>query len=358
MGVSVPLMATAPNAPPAASAGSTAYEVHDTSVLIKPYKRFVWGPMLHVLPDGASANTLTVVGTVLCQTALWSAILLPHDRFTCALIAALSFAYMCLDNLDGAQARRTGTSSPLGEFLDHWLDSFNSTAQFLTGAVTWHVLDLRGAAMVALAGVAFNATFWEQRVTGRVHFAWLGNVEGLTLATLLYAAGAVFGHDAMLRTPIAAGQPLPVLFVWLSIATCLVTAFGAVVRVRREWREFAILSAPFLALIAWVAWGDPPVLAAALIVLPLTAASGGRAIVGRVTRRPEVGPARWLLALVLVAVLACLAVRPPASTQAVVAWALVCVALAETVFDFARAMRALSPYVRDGELLAWVVPRG
>jgi ethanolaminephosphotransferase len=33
------------------------------------------------------------------------------------------FAYMVCDNSDGKQARRTGTSSPLGMLLDHGMDS-------------------------------------------------------------------------------------------------------------------------------------------------------------------------------------------------------------------------------------------
>ena len=37
--------------------------------------------------------------------------------------AVLIFSYMFLDNTDGKQARRTNTSSPLGELIDHDCDS-------------------------------------------------------------------------------------------------------------------------------------------------------------------------------------------------------------------------------------------
>jgi len=36
------------------------------------------------------------------------------------------------DNMDGKQARRTGTSSPLGMLFDHGCDAFNSFMQALT----------------------------------------------------------------------------------------------------------------------------------------------------------------------------------------------------------------------------------
>ena len=35
--------------------------------------------------------------------------------------------YQTMDNVDGKQARRTGTSSGLGELFDHGIDSLNCT---------------------------------------------------------------------------------------------------------------------------------------------------------------------------------------------------------------------------------------
>ena len=37
------------------------------------------------------------------------------------------FMYQTMDNIDGKQARRTGTSSGLGELFDHGIDSLNCT---------------------------------------------------------------------------------------------------------------------------------------------------------------------------------------------------------------------------------------
>lgn len=46
------------------------------------------------------------------------------------------FFYWCADAIDGKQARATGTSSPLGEVVDHGLDTLNceSSAMDLFGA--------------------------------------------------------------------------------------------------------------------------------------------------------------------------------------------------------------------------------
>jgi ethanolaminephosphotransferase len=37
------------------------------------------------------------------------------------------FAYQTFDAIDGKQARRTGSSSPLGQLFDHGCDAFSST---------------------------------------------------------------------------------------------------------------------------------------------------------------------------------------------------------------------------------------
>ena len=44
----------------------------------------------------------------------------------CYLMGILYFTYMLADNCDGKQARRTGSSSPLGMLFDHGVDSTTS----------------------------------------------------------------------------------------------------------------------------------------------------------------------------------------------------------------------------------------
>lgn len=42
------------------------------------------------------------------------------------------FVYQSLDAIDGKQARRTGTSGPLGELFDHGCDALNTTVRPLS----------------------------------------------------------------------------------------------------------------------------------------------------------------------------------------------------------------------------------
>lgn len=53
------------------------------------------------------------------------------------IITSISFCistYLNLDAIDGKQARRTGTSSPLGELFDHGCDAVNLLV-FLTNLI-------------------------------------------------------------------------------------------------------------------------------------------------------------------------------------------------------------------------------
>lgn len=47
-------------------------------------------------------------------------------RWACALCALGVFIYQSLDAIDGKQARRTGSQSPLGELFDHGCDSIST----------------------------------------------------------------------------------------------------------------------------------------------------------------------------------------------------------------------------------------
>ena len=45
--------------------------------------------------------------------------------WVCALSTYCLFMYQTMDAMDGKQARRTGSSSPLGQLFDHGCDAFS-----------------------------------------------------------------------------------------------------------------------------------------------------------------------------------------------------------------------------------------
>lgn len=102
----------------------------------RPLAQMLFGPLAKLFVRlGVSADTVTVVGTVLtCGVALW---LIPTDHLTAA--AWTIFAVVIFDNLDGQIARLTGTESKWGAFLDSTMDRFADGAIFLAVAV-WAIL--------------------------------------------------------------------------------------------------------------------------------------------------------------------------------------------------------------------------
>ena len=82
------------------------------------------------------------------------------------------FVYQTLDAVDGKQARRTGTSSPLGELFDHGCDAI-SMVVVVTGAGIALKLGQLPHWMLFLsvaASTMFYLTHWKAYVMGIVRF--------------------------------------------------------------------------------------------------------------------------------------------------------------------------------------------
>lgn len=104
-----------------------------------------------------------------------------------------NFKFKFLDNLDGKQARRTKTSSPLGTIMDHSCDSMTSV--LITGALgsvvgcdsVWQYTLLW--CMVCLP---FFTTIWEENATGFFYLPVLNGVgEGTVCACIVFN---IIGH--------------------------------------------------------------------------------------------------------------------------------------------------------------------
>lgn len=82
------------------------------------------------------------------------------------------FVYQSLDAVDGKQARRTKSASPLGELVDHGCDSVSMVIMVLAVSVA---LEL-GTQPVWMFFMSFMATFmfycahWQAYVSGTIKF--------------------------------------------------------------------------------------------------------------------------------------------------------------------------------------------
>jgi len=104
--------------------------------------------------------------------------------FSCGIAL---FVYQTLDNLDGKQARRTKTSSPIGELLDHGCDSLVlpflsiSNSYILGLSPTYSLINFVGAV------IPFFFAHWEEYYVDELILGMFsGPTEGLMGVVLLY----------------------------------------------------------------------------------------------------------------------------------------------------------------------------
>lgn len=102
-----------------------------------------WNKAVLLCPTWVAPNLLTLVGFLACIGHYLLPTIYDYDftassmdsnhpipNWAWALSSFLLFASHTLDGIDGKQARRTGTSSPLGELFDHGCDAW--AAVFIT----------------------------------------------------------------------------------------------------------------------------------------------------------------------------------------------------------------------------------
>ena len=109
------------------------YSGVDKSLLAKYVLQPYWNWLVTLFPTSIAPNMITLIG-FLCIVANFLTMLYfttdmsqPLPNWCYFSFALGLFVYQSLDAIDGKQARRTGTSSPLGELFDHGCDALNCT---------------------------------------------------------------------------------------------------------------------------------------------------------------------------------------------------------------------------------------
>ncbi|GAA6005227.1 hypothetical protein JCM11491_002627 [Sporobolomyces phaffii] len=105
------------------------------------------------------------------------------------------FAYQSLDAIDGKQARRTGTSGPLGELFDHGCDAINTTLGAILAASALNLgLSWWTVASLVATNCNFYLSTWEEWHTGTLFLsAFSGPVEGILLVVGIFAVTGIKG---------------------------------------------------------------------------------------------------------------------------------------------------------------------
>lgn len=301
-----------------------AYESAQESVLLPYYKRFVWGPLLELIPDAVAPNALTLISTLACGLSFVLAATLSHSTVAMLAAAVLVFTYVSLDNMDGAHARRAGRSSRLGEFLDHWLDTLNNGFVVLGACFAAGLPASFTLGVLAVGTLAFFAVQWELRRTGVFRMGRVADVEGNTAVCGLYLLIAFAGPEIFALRPVAG---LPPLAVWLGLgvgAQAVWTFADAFRRVRSGRGDVVPVSLAFAMLILWAVTGGHTTFALLAIAYFANPVFTSRPVLGRLLERSTIGGEQIALTALAAGVAASwTGLAPP--TGGALAWAVAAV---------------------------------
>ncbi|KAK9728174.1 hypothetical protein K7432_001283 [Basidiobolus ranarum] len=235
------------------------YSGIDKSLLSKYVLQPYWTGLVKLFPMWMAPNLITLLG-FLCVVANFVTVMLldptlsePVPSWVYLTYALGLWVYASLDAIDGKQARRTGTSGPLGEMFDHGCDALNTALGTIISASVLGIGQSWWTLVVFLASTSnFYLSTWEEYHTGTLYLGYFsGPVEGIVMLVLLFIlTGFVDGGSAFWKLSmrhilgIAPGSltwvpdsPMNEFFNWLSIIIISANIFNSIVTVIKSSKK-------------------------------------------------------------------------------------------------------------------------
>ncbi|OAA42702.1 ethanolaminephosphotransferase [Metarhizium rileyi] len=166
--------------------------------ILKPfYNNFV----IKLFPMSMAPNLITLTGFMFVVinflTLLWYNPTLDQD---CPAWVYFSWAiglflYQTFDAIDGAQARRTKQSGPLGELFDHGVDALNTTLEVLIFAASQNMgQGWKTVATLFASLLTFYVQTWDEYHTKTLTLGIVnGPVEGVLILVAVYTLTGLLG---------------------------------------------------------------------------------------------------------------------------------------------------------------------
>ncbi|KAI5477706.1 ethanolaminephosphotransferase [Pseudohyphozyma bogoriensis] len=212
-----------------------SYSSVDKSPISRYIMRHWWTYSASFAPSWLAPNLITLLGFSAILLNVISIALFVPDLvgpagswlyWSCAFGL---FFYQTMDNIDGKQARKTGTSSPLGELFDHGIDTLNCPLGGLVQAMAMGMGHSTYTFFCLLIPcLTMYLSTWEEYHTGTLYLGYFnGPVEGILCAVGVLVVSAIKGPEwwstrlvelnipviSPLSTPSAQIKDLMMLFV-------------------------------------------------------------------------------------------------------------------------------------------------
>ncbi|XP_043202270.1 cholinephosphotransferase 1-like isoform X2 [Amphibalanus amphitrite] len=210
------------------------YSCQSDSVL-DPYMQPWWNWLVGRCPLWLAPNLITLAGlAVNIATTLILVYYNPDAKgstpqWACLLAGLGLFIYQSLDAIDGKQARRTGSSSPLGELFDHGCDSV-SVVFVVVGVATMTSMGESPMMMFVVCFTAialFYIAHWQTFVSGTLKFGKIDVTEEQFCVISLYVIGAIFGSDIWNMEISNTGYKLKVMLVVMGVGVTVIHLVGS-----------------------------------------------------------------------------------------------------------------------------------
>jgi phosphatidylglycerophosphate synthase len=163
------------------------------SVLWPRFEQYVSNPLFKYLPWWVPANFITLLGNAGLFLATAAAYI--NYRTHIMLWPCIPFlvcVYLVGDLLDGKQARRTGTSAPLGEFLDHFFDILVLGCMVAIIVFAYRITEtLTIGVVVSIGYLTLFGSFYEQYFCRTLYFEAISSFEMIFAGTVISCLGFI-----------------------------------------------------------------------------------------------------------------------------------------------------------------------
>ncbi|KAK7545683.1 ethanolaminephosphotransferase 1 [Phyllosticta paracitricarpa] len=179
------------------------YSSVDKSYVSRYILKHYWNAFVEILPLWLAPNMVTLLGFffILANVGLLELyvpdLVGPAPNWVYYSFAFGLWMYSTMDNVDGKQARRTGTSSGLGELFDHGIDSLNCTlGSLLETAAMGYGATKTGAFTALIPCLPMFFSTWETYHTHTLYLGYFnGPTEGLIIACSMMIMSAQYGPE-------------------------------------------------------------------------------------------------------------------------------------------------------------------
>ncbi|XP_043508053.1 cholinephosphotransferase 1 isoform X8 [Frieseomelitta varia] len=207
-----------------------------TNSLLDGFLQPWWDWLVSRVPLWLAPNLITIVGLIVNIATTLVLVYYSPDakteppRWTCFLAALGLFIYQSLDAIDGKQARRTGTSTPLGELFDHGCDSISTVFIALSACIavqlgyypTWMFFQC------FCAMTLFYCAHWQTYVSGSLRFGKVDVTEAQFTIITIHLISAIFGPKVWMMELPYTGTEVKVFPLWAAVGIAILLAQSSI----------------------------------------------------------------------------------------------------------------------------------